>query len=284
MVVDSANILGVFSVPSISHQKSFLKIGKELSLRGHQVTLIVTNPLKDKSLTNLTEIDINHAYDLLKKRDFTEALSSKHSVVKCLFNANHLFEMIDEVIFNTQEVKDLIQSDRQFDLVLVEPHDSVLFAFGPRFNAPIVGKFTFFKTFIDHNCVFVISLPAISSLGVLLHMHDAIGNPSHPFLTPEILIAYTGTADAPFLQRLNGLWYSIWYRALFNWYFLPRKDKIVKQHFGDKLPYLGDIISQTSLLMTTANPIMDTVRPNIPIVINLELLHIEEPKVLPKVC
>lgn len=63
--VYSAKILGVFTIPSVSHQVMFQPIWKELSLRGHEVTVVTPNPLNDPTLTNLTEIDISFVYDAM---------------------------------------------------------------------------------------------------------------------------------------------------------------------------------------------------------------------------
>ncbi|PSN34571.1 Ecdysteroid UDP-glucosyltransferase [Blattella germanica] len=46
-----ARILGIFPVPSISHQLQFQAIMKTLAARGHQVTVISTDPLKVPSLS-----------------------------------------------------------------------------------------------------------------------------------------------------------------------------------------------------------------------------------------
>lgn len=68
-------IFWAISHPSISHQVIFQPIWKELSLRGHKVTVITPNPLKDPTLTNLTEIDISYMYEhmseLIKKSMIT---------------------------------------------------------------------------------------------------------------------------------------------------------------------------------------------------------------------
>lgn len=117
----------------------------------------------------------------------------------------------------------------------------------------------------------------------MLNIHDAIGNPSHPFLAPDILMSYTGTADAPFLQRLDSLFYQIWYRPLHYWKFIPKMDKIIRKYFGAEFPSIQDILPQISMVLVTVNPIMDTVRPNLPTVVNIEMLHIDKPKPLPKV-
>lgn len=139
-LVHTAKILGVFPVPSISHQKSFLNIGKELSLKGHHVTFIVTNPMKDTSLTNFTEIDVSHVYTHLKQTSFAETMNRQNSMMDIVFGSRALFEEISEIVLNSPEVKDLINSDVHFDLVLVEPHAAVFFAFGAKFKAPIIGK------------------------------------------------------------------------------------------------------------------------------------------------
>lgn len=138
--IHCAKILGVFPIPSISHQRSFSAVGKALSLKGHEVTMITTNPLKDKSLTNLTEIDISKMYDLVAEQPFTETLSSKLSLKTLVFNLRGLFNELSDAILSTEAVKDLIKSDRHFDLVIAESHVVPLFAFGARFKAPLIGK------------------------------------------------------------------------------------------------------------------------------------------------
>lgn len=61
-----ANILFVTSFPSHSHQVMFQPVWKELSLRGHNVIAITPNPLRDESLTNLTEVDISKLYEKIQ--------------------------------------------------------------------------------------------------------------------------------------------------------------------------------------------------------------------------
>lgn len=116
-----------------------------------------------------------------------------------------------------------------------------------------------------------------------MNIHDTVGNPTHPFLAPDIFSSYTSGRDAPFLERLICFYDSIWYRIAYDWVFIPKLDKLVKKYFGSDMPYLSDIMSQTSLIMANINPIVSDVRPNVPSVVNLELLSIEEPKSLPKV-
>lgn len=119
--IQSANILGFFSIPSISHQIVFQPIWKELSLRGHNVTVITPNPLNDPALTNLTEIDVSFSYDFLKTvatNKFSEGMD--HWVYEKWFHSM-LMEMND-VQFRHPKVRELLEDDtKTFDVVLAQP-------------------------------------------------------------------------------------------------------------------------------------------------------------------
>lgn len=142
-----AKILAVFPLPLISHQKSLLSITKALSLRGHNVTVITTDPLNDETLANHTEIDISQLYQLLKKNEFFKILSTDNFFLKTviLFRKMTLFN--SEFILETEAVKNLIRSEDRYDLVLVEALDPIFFAFGWKFKAPVVGRCTYFTYF-----------------------------------------------------------------------------------------------------------------------------------------
>lgn len=135
-----AKILGVFNLPLVSHQRAYVNLGKHLSLKGHDVTMIVTNPLNDKSLTNLTEIDISNLYEVTKKKSFANVTSSENSLMTSVFGLIDIFDKMAELFFQNKDVANLINSQKQFDVVLIEPHDPNMFAFGERFKAPIIGK------------------------------------------------------------------------------------------------------------------------------------------------
>jgi glucuronosyltransferase len=65
--VQCANILGVFISPLFIHQIIYHSLCRELSLRGHQVTVITPFPLDDPTLTNLTEISIEFVHEIIKE-------------------------------------------------------------------------------------------------------------------------------------------------------------------------------------------------------------------------
>lgn len=138
-VVHGAKILTVFTLPLFSHQNSLLSISTALSLKGHNVTVITTNPLKDKTLTNLTEIDISHLYELLKHSDFSKMLSTDNYFLEVTILFRKMTLKNAEAIFQIDAVRRLIGSEEKYDLVMVEAHDPIFFSFGWKFKAPIVG-------------------------------------------------------------------------------------------------------------------------------------------------
>ncbi|KAJ8959707.1 hypothetical protein NQ318_021899 [Aromia moschata] len=60
-----ANILVFSSAPAYSQQMAFLELWIDLSLRGHNVTLVTPNPVNNPKLTNLTEIDVKYSCGVL---------------------------------------------------------------------------------------------------------------------------------------------------------------------------------------------------------------------------
>lgn len=137
---NAARILGIGWYPAVSHQATFQPIWRELSLRGHQVTAISAVPLRDKRLTNLTEIDISFLSNIVVKRDVAKNLLKDNWTWRKIWFFKHLCIDLVELMLKHEEVKDLIQSDQHFDVIIVEPHTPLVFAFGERFKAPIIGK------------------------------------------------------------------------------------------------------------------------------------------------
>lgn len=154
-----SKILGVFSVPSISHQKPFYNLAKELSLRGHEVTIITTNPLRDKSLTNLTEIDTSFLYELLQRKGgFEQIVAANNTLWQQMNKLRDYFDFAAEGLLKNREVHNLLNSDKSFDVVIVESHDPIFFAFGQKFCAPVIGKLIFFILIYTYRMVSIFSL------------------------------------------------------------------------------------------------------------------------------
>lgn len=134
---DSARVLGIFPVPSFSHQQMFQTIWKELTIRGHDVTVVSPDILNDSSLKNLTEIDMSYIYsgrastkNLLKDTSMFIKVPYYHKIMKRSIVG----------VFENENVKNLIESRVDFDVLILQSIDPLLFAIAARYRVPIVGE------------------------------------------------------------------------------------------------------------------------------------------------
>ncbi|XP_025835253.1 uncharacterized protein LOC112905974, partial [Agrilus planipennis] len=168
-VASGANIFAIFSTPSLSHQLVFQPIWRELSLRGHKVTVVTPNPLNDPTLTNLTEINVSHSYSIFSLQAF---IDNSHLLPDKLMSISvgYFIKPIIESQLNYSDVlKILKDKNAHFDLVISEMFCAPAYGFAYKFNAPWVG---------------MLSLPDVSTAAM------AVGNPMHPVINPEGGLGY----------------------------------------------------------------------------------------------
>lgn len=258
--VRSANILGVFNIPSVSHQVVFQPIWRELSLRGHKVTIMSPNPVNDSSLTNLTEIDMNFLYKDVVLLDKEMAGGMDHW---------HWTRAIDSFIkvhtksfFSYKKVQDLINDNSSsFDLVLVEALYPAAAAFAIKFNCPLIG---------------------IASLDVPSPVHDLLGNPGHSVLYPDLSTTFKD--DMTFFEKVDAVLFYWYHRYMFFYHTFPNMDKVIRQYFGSSIPDLKEICKNMSMVLLNTNPIVHKPRPYGPNTIEMGgRMHLKQKKPLPAV-
>ncbi|XP_031355683.1 uncharacterized protein LOC116180003 [Photinus pyralis] len=166
---ECARILGLIPIPSYSHQVVFQPLWKELSLRGHQVTVLTTNPMNDTSLTNLTEIDLSFSYKFLEEKP-AEIIGSGQ--LKAWSLGVQAFNSVADAQLRHHEVQRLIQSpDDGYDLVIAEYVLPAPLYFARKFNCPYIG---------------VISTDGTN------YIYQQIGNPAHSIIYPNSLMRVHG--------------------------------------------------------------------------------------------
>lgn len=262
--IENARILAMLPTPSWSHNIVYHPVLRELSLRGHQVVSIIPDLINDTTLTNLTEIDVSFSYEIWHRfNKFTKERLEGYSPIQSMYGMSQgLLELCDREL-DHPEVKRIIQDPNEhFDLVINEwllfPST---FAFGTRFNCPIVG---------------------ISSFGLNGHGHDSIGNLHHPVYNPDFYLPYSH--ELTFWQRVYSVIYAVWYRFYFHFKLLPQHDAIAKKHFGQDFPYLTDALKRITVVFISENPVYTGAKPRVPALIDISGLHFKEPKPLPTVC
>lgn len=254
-----ARILGFFSFPSVSHQVVYQPIWRELSLRGHDVTVLTPDPLHDPALLNLTEIDLSYTYQIVTDFNMQNSLYKDTGMTSVVEGFFRLCEEVAKRQLEHPEVQDLIADPtRSFDVILVECFHPIAYVFAAKYRVPVIG---------------------VSSMNTFLNAHFAVGNPVHPVLNPDLFFpAYDN-----FYQRLTGTFYAVWFRLWYTFHVLPRTDRIAKEFFGNDIPYIGDIEKNVSLLFLNINPVLHSVRPNVPAIIELGQMHFKPVKPLPLV-
>lgn len=143
-LTNSARILVIISVPSYSHQIAYQSIWKTLSLRGHHITLVTTDPLPDKNLTNFRQIDVSNNYKHIRNINFLDAKGkySWQNIMKIYFR--EVSSTLVEGIFDHPDFKKIyaLDSGEKFDLVITEAIITpAIYVFADRFKAPLIGKF-----------------------------------------------------------------------------------------------------------------------------------------------
>ncbi|KAF5306116.1 hypothetical protein FQA39_LY09094 [Lamprigera yunnana] len=81
------------ATPTSSHQIAFRSIWMELLLRGHQITLITTDPINDPKLINLTEIDLSYSYKIWNKQ--VKEVTQSNIINSLLLMADVIGEIAD---------------------------------------------------------------------------------------------------------------------------------------------------------------------------------------------
>ncbi|KAL0810832.1 hypothetical protein ABMA28_010142 [Loxostege sticticalis] len=263
-VVFSARILGLFPIPSVSHQVVFRKLTLELARRGHELVIITPNPAfpKDRPKDNVTEIDISFAYDNLRKSFKDGANLMKRGVVlgpEVLIGDQSTKTMLDLFIdiLEYPEVKKLTTDNTQhFDLIILEAYTLIITEI---FKAPTIW---------------------ISSLHAYAESYEVMGAVArHPMLYPFVF--RENFADLSVLDKIREI------KLEYDFYKSTKRtealeDEALKEHFGPDTPNVSELKKNIDLLLVNSNPLYCNNRPVPPNVVYVGALHLEPLKELPK--
>lgn len=147
-VTYAKRILIIATFPSYSHQISYRGLCLELHRQGHEIVSVTTNPIKNSSLTNYTEIDLNYFYNGFPEFKTLPYISITTAsiklqlleVEKIIWLASHI---LTHEVFKNPEMKKLYaaSNNEHFDAVIVAQGPTIsMNAFAYRFNAPLIGN------------------------------------------------------------------------------------------------------------------------------------------------
>ncbi|PNF23957.1 hypothetical protein B7P43_G10050 [Cryptotermes secundus] len=261
---DGAKILGIFPTPSLSHQLVFQAIMKALVARGHEVTVLSTDPLKER-LQNYTDVDLSFMYDYVRQRyNFTDYQDVT------AFGATLRFTLHTGIACNmhlgSPQIQDFLRvhqgSNRSFDLVFME-----------------MSRYQCYYGLVHH----VGSPPVIGirSVGVTAVTLAAVGNPNNPAYVPDYYLPFSSSMGL--LERIHNTAYYVWNRFLFHTVQMPASELVMRYYFGRGPPSVWEAENNVSLVMVNNHWSQSYVLPLLPSVVQLGSIHMQEkPRPLPE--
>ncbi|KAM0724858.1 UDP-glycosyltransferase UGT5 [Formica fusca] len=271
-VAHAKRILVITNFPSYSHQIVYRGLCLELNKQGYEIVSVTTDPIKNSSLKNYREIDLNYFYKgfleyktITPFNSYTEAslqlklLDLEKSVTWAVAH------ILNREVFKNPEMKKLYAtgSNEHFDAVIVAQGPTIsLNAFAYRFNAPLIG---------------------ISSLDVYNHMRYMLGSLILPSHISNWQANTIPESNMSFWRRLVNF-YEVW-KHMYSWVnvHIPIEDALAKKYLGEDLPHIDDITKNMSIYLVNKHPALSYIRFEQPNVIFFHGFHIAKvPPALPK--
>lgn len=270
LLVQSARILGIFPIPSISHQVVFRALMLELANRGHELVILTPNPAlpKERPPDNITEIDTGQSYKLMEEmmKHAVGAQQLKRGVVMdsdsmtSIDSSKGILTLISHH-FEIPEVKNLLKDKSQkFDLVFVEAIANYALIASHIFKAPAI-LFSSFYGFPEH----------FEAMGAVTW---------HPEFYPNF-----------YRNKFQNL--TIWEKIeeiYLEWKIFrmvrsseDEENEMLKNSYGPDAPTIAELKQNVQMLFLNAHPIFGNNRPVPPSVIYLGALHLQPVKKLPEV-
>lgn len=257
-VVSADRILGIFPFRSKSHYAVARKIMITLAARGHRVTVI--SGIAEKSITaNFEHIDLS---DKLPSFEDTVDISqdSAPGLIDLLIQIDDLESYMCEAILADERLKKAINDTADYDLLFVECYTVPCFlALGVKLNVPVIWY-------------------AAASTA---KAHDYLtGNLVSPAIGGSIVNGFLRRPT--FTQRLQ----QFYQHTLMFMHHLLMENKALE--IFNRLNYDGDDVTKeqmqrkANLILSCQHPVLFP-RPNVPGVIPIAGLHIEDVKPLPEV-
>lgn len=264
---DAYRILCLLPYPGKSHYMVFEPILRELTYRGHQLTVVsfFPNPdenRRDVSLAHLAPINLE-VIDL-KGHDQTYFGLEKHyehfPVIKMLAKSNLI---LCEKIINSEVFEEFVRGDGEYDVVLMEYFNmDCMLGIVHNYGKPSVG---------------------LISCTMLPWTPSRAGAPDNPAYVPNTMLPFT--ENMSFFERLENMvvlyFYNIWY----DFTIWRTERRILETRLGRSLPPLSDIAKNTSVVLVNTHHTLNGVKVVPPSIVEVGGIHLHNrtAQPLPKV-
>lgn len=164
-----------------------------------------------------------------------------------------------EHFLTSESVKDLLNSDQTFDVILVELFAiDALLGIGQHFDCPVIG----FNTFDG------------------VYWNDIYTGNDSPYST--VPMVFLGLPDKMnFRQRLTNTIYSTVEKLTFNFYHLRNQRKLYEKYFPKATKSFDEMHKSMSVLFMNSHVSSSSARPVLPNMIGINGIHVQPAKPLP---
>jgi glucuronosyltransferase len=232
---------------------------KGLASRGHEVVVISPFPQKTP-IPNYTDISLvgtmPNVVSTVALDDIATGLV--YTTIKFIFELG--ITGCEKTLSHPPVLK-LINSEEKFDLVITELFNTDCYVgFAHKFQVPFMSIAT--TTYVPWE-------------------HERFANPENPSYIGNIFLGHSDRMS--FVERVvNTLYLKISHWAYHYMSDVPSQE-IARKYFGQSLPPLADIVRNTSLVLHNRHFSISKPAPQLPVVIDVGGLHVQEPKKLPEV-
>jgi glucuronosyltransferase len=232
---------------------------KGLASSGHEVVVISHFPQKTL-IPNYTDISLVGSMPNVVSTVALDEIATGfvYTTMKFIFE---LGVTGCEKTLSYPPVLKLISSEEKFDLVITELFNTDCYVgFAHKFQVPFIS---------------------ITTTSYIPWGQERFANPENPSYVGNLLLGYSDRMS--FVERMvNTMYLKISYWAYHYFSDVPSQE-IARKYFGQSLPPLADIVRNTSLLLINRHFSISKPAPNLPVVVEVGGLHVQEPKKLPEV-
>ncbi|XP_074037721.1 UDP-glycosyltransferase UGT5 [Leptinotarsa decemlineata] len=256
---DELNILVVFPHSGKSHQLVFDPLFKELTVRGHNLTVITEFPQKEP-VKNWRDISISdgnhHTTEMLDSSMLTGTRLDRYMGANLIASfANHTCTQG----LQHKNFQNFLKEKNHFDLLIIELFNTNCFmGLAKKYGIPAVGLST------------TIAPQWVQSL---------FGLADHPAYVSNHFMGYSDRLT--FWERVENTIMLLENNLIYTFLSAKPGNELSKRHLGIDLLEGGDIMYNVSIMLTNTHFSLNLPKPLVPAVIEVGGIHVQDPKPLP---
>ncbi|ODM95812.1 UDP-glucuronosyltransferase 1-9 [Orchesella cincta] len=255
----SDHILLFHHVASYSHRVQTFPLAEELVKRGHEVTFLSPYYPKEPN-PNITEIVPQKLAEYIVKeldKDFEINLRVQHKMDQLKDKVYDLAYGACEALFKSPEFKKWLKKTNKVDLVII---DNCMPDCGIGVAYKLEAKYALFST-----------------VTVIGHEYDTIGFLPETSVIPELEV-YSQNTPLNFLERVSNEVNTLRWRWAHLQY-SRKADLLIRKSLNvPKMPFIGDLFTNVSLVLYTGDTVTDYPRALPPLYVNIAGIHCKTPE------